>query len=150
MNPTWRAEFKAIPDHPVTRGVQPFAIADEWYYHIRFPEGMKDVTPILTAVPPDRTRGRPGANDPHGGNPEVQKHLGEPEHLMWVLERPGGGRGFGFTGGHSHRNWGEANFRKVVLNAILWIAKAEVPPRGVERAVEPAELQKNLDEKGRK
>ena len=29
-----------------------------------------------------------------------------------------GGRGFGFTGGHFHWNWGNDQFRKLMLNAI--------------------------------
>ena len=44
----------------------------------------------------------------------------------------GGGRGFGFTGGHDHWNWGDPNFRKLVLNAIVWCAHGEVPASGVE------------------
>jgi type 1 glutamine amidotransferase len=149
VNPTWEAEFKSFPKNAVTSGVQPFKIRDEWYYHMRFPEGMKNVTPILTAVPPDSTRGRPGANEPHGGNPEVQKHMGEPEHMMWTIERPDGGRGFGFTGAHYHKNWGEENFRKVVLNAILWVAKADVPQGGVTSEVSAEDLKQNLDRKGK-
>jgi type 1 glutamine amidotransferase len=147
VNPTWMASFEKFPDHPVARGVKPFAIRDEWYYHMRFVPDMKGVMPILTAVPPDKTRGKPGANESHGGNPEVQKHVGEPEHVMWVYERPDGGRGFGFTGAHFHKNWGDDNFRKVVLNALLWIAKIEVPANGVESVVAPEQLSKNLDPK---
>ena len=62
VNPTWTAEFKSFPSHPITRGVKPFKIQDEWYYHMRFPEGMQNVTPILTAIPPENTRGKPGAD----------------------------------------------------------------------------------------
>jgi type 1 glutamine amidotransferase len=131
INPTWTAEFKQLPTHPVTRGAKPFSAYDEWYYHMRFPKDMKDVIPILTAVPPDNTRGREGQNDDRGGNPEVQKLKGEPEHLMWVTERPAGGRGFGLTGGHEHWNWAQDDYRKVVLNACLWIAHGEVPSSGV-------------------
>jgi Trehalose utilisation len=147
VNPTWEAEFKAFPNHPVARGVKPFKIRDEWYYHMRFADGMKGVTPILTAVPPDKTRGKPGANDSHGGNSEVQRHMGEPEHLMWVYQRPDGGRGFGFTGAHFHKNWGDDNFRKVMLNALLWIAKVEVPAEGVSSTLSAEELAANLDPK---
>jgi hypothetical protein len=149
VNPFWEAEFKTFPNHPVTRGVKPFKIRDEWYYHMRFPDGMKGVTPILTAVPPDSTRGKPGANDPHGGNPEVQRHMGQPEHVMWVTERPDGGRGFGFTGGHAHRNWANDNFRKVVLNALVWIAKIDVPPNGIDSTLTEEDLKQNLDPKGK-
>ena len=50
---------------------------------------------------------------------------------MWASERPGGGRGFGFTGGHVHWNWAHPDYRKLVLNAIAWIAGAEVPENGI-------------------
>ena len=129
VNPHWKAEFKQFPDHPVARGLKPFAIDDEWYYHMRFPDDMKNVTPILTAVPPDSTRERP--DDAHGGNPTVRARKGMPEHLAWVIERPDGGRGFGFTGGHWHHNWAEPNFRTVVLNALVWVAGKDVPEGGV-------------------
>jgi type 1 glutamine amidotransferase len=149
VNPHWDAEFTMMPSHPVARGVQPFKIRDEWYYHMRFQEGMKGVTPILTSVPPPSTLERP--DGPHSGNPAVREAVkrGEPQHVAWVYERPDGARGFGFTGAHFHRNWGEANFRKVVLNALLWVAKAEVPPTGVESTVTSEDLQKNLDAKKR-
>ena len=45
--------------------------------------------------------------------------------IAWAYERKDGGRGFGFTGGHFHRNWADENFRKVVVNAILWAAKVD-------------------------
>jgi hypothetical protein len=114
---------------------------------MRFPENMQNVTPILTAVPPDKTRGKPGANDAHGGNPEVQKHMGEPEHVMWAIQRPDGGRGFGISGAHYHKNWGDENFRKTVLNAVLWISKMDVPAGGVQSSVTAEELAANLDPK---
>ena len=147
VNPHWVAEFRELPEHPVTRGVQSFTINDEWYYHMRFREGMKGVTPILSALPPAGTLERP--DGPHSGNPAVRAAVakGEPQHLMWVSENENGGRGFGFTGGHFHKNWGDENFRKVVLNAITWIAGAEVPPDGVKCAISEADLQKNLDAK---
>ena len=150
VNPHWTAEFKSFPEHPITRGVRPFRIKDEWYYHMRFPAAMKSTMPILTALPPDNTRGRDGTHDAHGGNPEVQKHKGEPEHVMWCTERADGGRGFGFTGGHFHRNWANEDFRKLTLNAILWSAKVEVPAGGVASSLTPEALKENLDPKGKK
>ncbi len=129
VNPHWEAEFKSFPDHPVARGLKPFKLSDEWYYHMRFAEGMKGVTPILSAVPPERTR--QGKDGPHSGNPHVRARSGMAEVVAWVYERPGGGRGFGFTGMHTHWNWAQDSFRKTVLNALVWIAGAEVPPGGV-------------------
>jgi type 1 glutamine amidotransferase len=144
VNPHWKAEFKQLPEHPITRGVKPFAIDDEWYYHMRFVEDMKNVTPILTAVPPDSTR--KGKDDPHGGNPTVRARMGMPEHVAWAYERPGGGRGFGFTGGHWHWSWAHNDFRKLVLNGLVWIAGAEVPPDGVpSKTPSLEELEANQD-----
>jgi hypothetical protein len=145
VNPSWEADFRRLPTHPITRGVKPFKIFDEWYYHMRFLERNPFLVFILTAVPPDSTRGQPGLNDAHSGNPEVLKRIGLPEHVMWALERPDGGRGFGFTGGHFHRNWANDDFRKIVLNALLWVAKADVPANGVESTLTEQDLQENLD-----
>ncbi|MDB6109235.1 MAG: hypothetical protein JWR69_985, partial [Pedosphaera sp.] len=146
VNPTWEADFTQLPQHPITRGVKPFKIQDEWYYHMRFQEDH--IIPILTAVPPESTREHP--DDPHGGNPAVRARKGMPEHVAWAYERPDGGRGFGFTGSHYHKNWGNDDFRKTVLNALLWIAKMEVPPDGVQSSVSEEDLQENLDPKGEK
>jgi hypothetical protein len=105
---------------------------------------MKGVTPILTAVPPDSTR-RSG-NDAHGANPAVFARKGMPEHVAWACERPDGGRGFGFTGGHSHWSWGCDSFRTVVLNGIVWTAGIEVPKAGVpSKTPTYAELEANQD-----
>jgi hypothetical protein len=90
---------------------------------------MEGVTPILTAYPPDETRRGPiGA---YSGNPVVRARAGMAEHVAWARQRPDGGRGFGFTGGHFHENWANDNFRTLVLNAIVWVAGLEVPPGGV-------------------
>jgi hypothetical protein len=64
---------------------------------------------------------------------------------MWTMERPETGRGLGFTGGHFHRNWGNDNFRKLVLNGILWLAKINIPPNGLQSIVTDQDLQQNLD-----
>jgi hypothetical protein len=150
VNPHWRANFERLPEHPATRGVQPFQSQDEWYYHMRFAPGLAGVTPILTALPPAATLERP--DGPHSNNPDVRRAVLEekqPQHVMWVFDRPGGGRGFGFTGGHFHREWGNDNFRRVVLNALVWIAGAEVPSGGVRSSVTAEQLKANLDVKGR-
>jgi type 1 glutamine amidotransferase len=66
---------------------------------------------------------------------------------MWAAERPDGGRGFGFTGGHFHKNWADDNFRKIVLNAILWSARVDIPANGVESRITEDDLKANLDAK---
>jgi type 1 glutamine amidotransferase len=148
VNPTWIMTKPILAkDHPITRGVKPFDIKDEWYYHMRFRPNMEGVTAILSAVPPDSTR--QGKDDAHGGNPAVRADVGKnvPEILCWAAERPDGGRGYGFTGGHYHRNWGNDDYRKLMLNAILWTAKAEMPADGVNSTVTEEDLKANLDKK---
>ena len=123
VNPHWDAQVEVNHSHPVSRGVEDFLVRDEWYFHMRFRENMEGVTPIFSAVaPPETMKRKDGA---HSGNPDVRKSVaaGEPQHLFWVAERKeGGGRGFGITGGHFHKNWAEDTFRKGVLNGIVWIA----------------------------
>ncbi|HWL17471.1 MAG TPA: ThuA domain-containing protein, partial [Opitutus sp.] len=144
VNPHWAADFKMLPDHPVTRGVAPFSLLDEWYFHLRFAPG---VTPLLAAVPPPSTMQR--RDGPHSGNPHVRAAVarGEPQTVAWTFERPDGGRGFGLTGGHFHRNWGQRDFRTLVLNAILWTAQMDVPADGVASVVTAEDLARNLDPK---
>ncbi len=147
VNPHWEANYESFPDHPISNGVDPFKINDEWYFHMRFRDGMKGVTPILSAHPPEETMRR--GDGPHSGNPHVRKAIanGEIQHMAWAAEREGGGRGFGFTGGHFHWNWGDENFRKVVLNAIVWTAHGEVPADGVTtHNPSQEELEANQDE----
>lgn len=146
VNPHWDANFTELPAHPITSGVKPFTTYDEWYYHMRFRPGMKAVTPILTDLPPPETLSRPDGH--HSGNPDVRKavlELKQKQHVAWAAERDNGGRGFGFTGGHYHKGWGNAEQRKLVLNAILWTAKAEVPATGLESTLTEADLTANLD-----
>jgi type 1 glutamine amidotransferase len=133
VNPVWTAEFTTLPDHPITRGVKPFAIKDEWYYHLRFTDRMKYVTPILQTLPPASTLNREEGT--HTNNKFVRQEVlvdNKPQILAWAYERPGGGRGFGFTGGHIHANWKDDNFRMIVLNAIAWTAQKEIPDGGIK------------------
>ena len=156
-NPIWEPSFARFPKHAVTRGVKPFQIKDEWYFNMRFADafsaekastsGGVKFTPILVAKPSDAVRDGPYVS-PKGPYPHIQAAKGRVEAMMWVVERPDGGRGMGFTGGHFHDNWGNDNFRKVVLNTLAWLAKAEVPANGIESKVTQADLDKNLDPKG--
>lgn len=157
-NPIWNAQVTEFPDHPIARGVKPFGILDEWYFNMRFAEGFdaegpKEIdgvkfTPILIATPSDATRDGPYVH-PKGPYPHIQAAKGRKEALMWAVERPDGGRGFGFTGGHFHKNWQDDEFRKTILNALCWISKVEVPNNGIpSAAVDDAEIMLNLDKKG--
>ena len=104
-------------------------------------------SPVLAVLPPEATLKRP--DGPHSGNPAVRAAVGrgEPQVLMWAYERPGGGRGLGFTGGHFHRNWANEGFRKVVVNALVWIAGGDVPEKGWDTRLSPEQLGAGLDTK---
>lgn len=151
VNPWWTPDYKEIPRHPVTRGVRPFSVNDEWYYHMRFVEGMKGVTPILSALPPLKTiQGEGKKSSPHGGNPDVWKAVssGQKQVMAWAYERPdGAGRGFGFTGLHKHENLGNDSFRILLLNATAWVAGLEVPEKGIpSKSMSRDDLEQLIDE----
>ena len=147
VNPHWDANYTKFPDHPTTRGVKPFKTYDEWYYHMRFREKMEGVTPILTDLPPDSTLSR--GDGPYSGNPAVREAIKnkEPQHMAWATQRPDGGRGFGCSGGHVHWNWGNDQFRKLMLNAIVWTSGLDIPAGGVNAGkVTVDDLLQNHDE----
>ena len=148
VNPHWEPHFRDLPVHPITRGVAPFSVHDEWYYHMRFTKDSKGLTPILSDLPPPETLRRPDGT--RSGNPAVRKSVaaGNEQVVAWAYQRPAGGRGFGFTGAHNHVSWQDENFRKVVLNAILWTANVEIPENGCPSPeISDARLKENLDEK---
>ena len=111
---TKEAEVKiASPDHPISRGLKPFAMKEEFYYNIRFSNKDSRLAPIWT-VP-----SLPG-REPDG------------RVVAWAREREDGGRGFGTTCGHFYDNWKHPEFRKLILNSVCWTAHVEIPKDGVE------------------
>ncbi|WP_345271339.1 ThuA domain-containing protein [Nibrella viscosa] len=130
----WTSDFRAVPAHPITQGVKPFQVYDECYFFLRFRPAVKT---ILAATPPDSLRNTPASRN----------FPGRPETVVWVYERPDGGRSFGNTALHFHQNWANNDLRKLVLNAFRWICRLDVPPGGVVSTVTPDDLQKNLDQK---
>lgn len=103
----------ATPGHPVARGLEPVKLREEFYYNLRFATDTEGVKPIWQ-VP--ALAGR----EPDG------------RVVAWTRERAQGGRGFGTTCGHFYDNWQQAQFRKLILNALVWTAGGEVPENGVE------------------
>ena len=158
-NPIWSPRFDVFPKHPITRGVKPFSVEDEWYFNMRFVKNIsgnkRDViddlqfTPILVGTPDETVRDGPYVY-PRGPYPHIQANKGRAEAMMWAVERPNRGRGFGVTGGHFHDNWANDNFRKTILNAFLWISGVKVPRNGVTSKLNSNELNLNLDPKPRR
>lgn len=100
-------EFKvhlATPEHPILRGVEPFTINEEYYFKMRFAQDRREITPIVTLDPEKK---------------DWDQVVG------WASEGSNGSRGFGYTGGHFYKNFEDPNVQRLLLNAILWSARAE-------------------------
>lgn len=109
----------ASSSHPVLAGIAPFDVHDEFYYALKRPvdlAGLK-VTPLIK-VPID----------------------GSDESVAWGAERPDGGRSFGFSGLHFHENWKLTEYRRLVLQGILWTLKRPIRDGGEPVDVSPDDL----------
>lgn len=145
VNPMWKGDFKTIPPHDITRGVQPFSIYDEFYFNMRFPDVPGTRVPLLEAIPPKKVILLP-EDGPRSNNPTVRASLGKPQVTAWAFLRPGGGRSFGFTGGHFHWDWKHDDFRRVLLNGLAWSAGLTIPANGVgDTQPDDKELLENMD-----
>ena len=113
------------PTHPILSGVKPFRLKDEFYYKATFVD--QGITPLLR-VPelPADPKVFPG---PLAGPRE--------QVVSWAFDRPKApgaktaGRSVGATLGHFYEDWQNDDFRKFVLNAIVWTAQMKVPKDGV-------------------
>ena len=131
----WDMEFAKFPEHPILRGVAPFAAPlDGWLYNLHFAE---KATPLLVGQVPDK----------HRATADAKAHAGRDEVVAWAYERAGGGRAFAFTGCDLHRNWGVESQRRFVMNGILWAAGREVPAKGAKVPLEAADLTRWMDDK---
>lgn len=100
--------------HPVLRGWRAFTFEDEPYWNNYFgKDGMAaNVRSLAYAMlPPEEPR---------------------KETVAWCIERPDGGRGVGIVMPHYLRSWRIDDLRTLVLNAICWTAKLEIPADGVQ------------------
>lgn len=96
--------FFAQPDHPICRGVKPLTVKEEFYFNLRWRENKEGLTPIVTFDPNKKDWA---------------------QVVGWTSENKNAARGFGYTGGHFYKNFEDANIQRLLLNAILWTAKAE-------------------------
>ncbi len=132
----WDMDFSKFPEHPITRGVQPFsAPLDGWLYNLHF--APKGVTPLIIGAVPDKAR----------TTADAKANAGRDEVIGWAFEREGGGRSFGFTGADWHTNWAVESQRRIVVNGILWSAGVEVPATGAPVPLAPEDIRRNWDDK---
>jgi len=103
----------AAQKSPINNGVAPFRIKEEFYYNLRFKPDDKRLVPV--AVVPALNGRAPFGNV-----------------VAWAVERTDGGRGFCTTMGHYYTNWNNADYRKLLLNGLVWAAGLTVPADGVQ------------------
>jgi type 1 glutamine amidotransferase len=97
----------AAVEHPVMTRIKPFQVEEEFYYQLKFVRPAGGMTPLLSVTIDDA-----------------------PHTVAWGWERPAGGRSFGFTGGHYHRNWRLDEYRRLAAQGILWTMNLPVPAEG--------------------
>ena len=107
----------APPAHPVTSGIKDFDIRDEFYYRLKRVRSASPPTPLLT-VPIDGRR----------------------EMVAWAWQRPDGGRSFGFSGLHFHENWARVEYRRLVVQGVLWTLQLPIPADGLAVGITPEDL----------
>lgn len=101
--------------HPIARGWLPWKIHDEFY-----------LNPVLH----EKTKSL------------LEVEVNDKRHVVgWTFERAGQGRSVGISLGHFHHNFARDDFRRMLVNAILWSANVEVPEAGAITEVKTRELQ---------
>lgn len=137
-NPKWECRSKLNIEIPLTNGVKPFKVFDEWHFNIKFSDS-DEVKTALRGIPDEAARSG-ATSSPRGPFQHIVDATGQEESLLWVKESKEGKRGFGFSGGHYHEIWKNRNVRTLVLNAIAWSAGVSVPKSGV-RSANPNKLE---------
>lgn len=95
--------------HPVTRGIDDFDVHDEFYYRLKFVQPDEQIEPIVQV-----------AID------------GRDETVAWGWRRPDGGRSFGFSGMHFHRNWELEAYRRLAAQGVLWTLDLPIDGAGID------------------
>lgn len=88
------------PRHPITHGLEPLRLREEFYYDLKWPTGDSRPQPLMEA--------------------EIDNAWWP---VAWAWERPDGGRSFGFSGLHFHENWEQPTYRQLVSRGVLWTLK---------------------------
>lgn len=117
---TFQTAAFQLAEHPITRGVRSLTLSDEFYPTLRFEAQPRKVTPILTGQLTVKARHEKPI-------PEETKEW----TVAWAWERAEGGRSFGFTGMHYVSILDNSDLRKLLLNAIVWTARQDVPAAGL-------------------
>jgi hypothetical protein len=99
----------------VLRGVHPWRYRDEVFSRFFLPDDFRRTNLLI-------------------GTPEQDRLSIGPQVVAWAYQRDDGGRGFVFGGVDYHDNMLVDDYRKFILNGIVWAARRDVPGGGVESA----------------
>ena len=108
---------RVVPEHPILRGVGDIKVHDEIYYAL---DRVPGIQPLFTA-----------------------RIEGQDEMAAWSWERADGGRSFGFVGLHFHSNWQLPEYRRFVMQGVLWSLKLQIPAGGVNADIGSKKLELN-------
>jgi len=108
---------RVVPEHPILTGIGDIKVYDEIYYAL---DRVPGIQPLFTA-----------------------KIEGKDEMAAWSWERPAGGRSFGFVGLHFHSNWQLPEYRRFVVQGVLWSLKLPIPAGGVNVDIDSKKLELN-------
>jgi len=145
VNPTWIAEMQIKDGHQVARGLSGSVKAfDEFYWNLNFDKDCPHCHPLATAAPTAKNMVRYGSSK--FWNKDAADKLGTEQSLLWCRDSKNGARGAGFVGGHYHRNWAIDDYRMLILNTITWLARVDVPEKGVpSKKISKEMLNQNLN-----
>lgn len=111
-------ELKRVaPAHPILTGLGDIKVYDEIYYAL---DRVPGIQPLFTA-----------------------RIDGKDEMAAWCWERPDAGRSFGFVGLHFHSNWQLPEYRRFVVQGVLWSLKLPIPTGGVNVDIDAKKLELN-------
>lgn len=120
----WPSTHLDFPEHPITRGVEPWKVNDGWLNGLSFVEKMAGITPLVWS-------GKVYEGSRSGRDADI---------VGWAYERASGGRSFCFTGLDAHSAWSLSGMRKLMVNGILWSANCEIPEAGAPSEIEEQPL----------
>ena len=111
--------------HPILKGVKPWTYRDEVFSRFFLPDDHRRTDLLI-------------------GTPREDRLSIGPQVAAWAYQRDDGGRGFVFGGVDYHDNMLIDDYRKFILNGIVWAAGREVPSGGVDSAT-PAGIEAYVD-----
>ena len=125
-NPMWDARFEHLPEHPITRGVSPFATHDEWYFNLRSGDEALANEPVAG----------PGRPWPDPGRDAVRHRARGPVRVAAWPVPCGRGRerstGDAAVGDRASRRW--SRLRPVGRPLPRQLGDRRVPDDGAQRA----------------